>query len=61
MHRKTLKTISIIMLIAAVIFIIFALNHPEKCFPWNNFITFTIYGAYILIMLVLFIISLKRK
>jgi len=36
----------VIMLIIAIVFIMFALNHPEKSFPWNNTITWLLYGVY---------------
>ena len=31
--------------IVAIVFIMFALNHPEKSFPWNNTITWLLYGC----------------
>ena len=42
------RIIGLIMLIIAIVFIMFALNHPEKSFPWNNTITWLLYGVYFL-------------
>ena len=36
----------------------FALNHPEKSFPWNNTITWLLYGVYFLVTVVLLIACL---
>ena len=44
------------MLAAAVAFFIYALNHTEQSWPWGNEVTFTLYGIYGVIMLVLFFI-----
>ena len=43
------------MLIIAVAFIMFAVNHPEMSFPWNNTITWLLYGLYVLVTVVLLI------
>jgi hypothetical protein len=43
------------MLIIAIAFIVFALNHPEMSFPWNNTITWLLYGLYILVTVMLLI------
>ena len=55
MKKKISRTIGLTMLIIAVVFIMFALNHPEKSFPWNNTITWLLYGLYFLVTVVLFI------
>ena len=39
MKKSISRIIGVIMLIVAIVFIVFALNHPEKSFPWNNTIT----------------------
>ena len=49
------RIIGLIMLIIAIVFIMFALNHPEKSFPWNNTITWLLYGVYFLVTVVLLI------
>ncbi len=50
-----------IMLIVAIVFIMFALNHPEKSFPWNNTITWLLYGVYFLVAVVLLIAPKMKK
>ena len=55
------KIIAFIMLVFAVVFIIFALINPQYSFPWSNTVTYTIYGLYIIVMLVFFIKAFKNK
>lgn len=45
-NKKTSLLIGISLLTIAVCFIRYAVNHPEATFPWNNRITFLIYGIY---------------
>ena len=45
----------------AIVFIMFALNHPEKSFPWNNTITWLLYGVYFLVAVVLLIAPKIKK
>ena len=55
MKKSISRIIGLIMLIIAIVFIMFALNHPEKSFPWNNTITWLLYGVYFLVTIVLLI------
>ena len=55
MKKSISRIIGVIMLIVAIVFIMFALNHPEKSFPWNNTITWLLYGVYFLVAVVLLI------
>lgn len=48
-------------IIVAFVFIMFALNHPEKSFPWNNTITWLLYGVYFLVAVVLLIAPKIKK
>ena len=59
--KKTSRIIGGVMLAIAICFIIYAIKHPEGAFPWNNAITYTIYGIYTLVMIVLFIAPFKSK
>lgn len=61
MKKSISRIIGVIMLIVAVVFIIFALNHPEKSFPWNNTITWLLYGVYFLVTVVLLIAPKMKK
>ena len=44
MKKSISRIIGVIMLIVAIVFIVLALNYPEKSFPWNNTITWLLYG-----------------
>ena len=55
------RIIGVIMLIVAIVFIVLALNHPEKSFPWNNTITWLLYGIYFLVTVVLLIAPKMKK
>lgn len=61
MKKYTLRIIGIIMVIIAIIFVAFALNHPELSFPWSNTITFAIYGTYALVTVTLLVAPTKKK
>ena len=61
MKKSTSRIIGLLMLIIAVIFIMFALNHPEMSFPWNNTITWLLYGLYFLVTVVLLIAPKMKK
>lgn len=54
MTKKVSRIIAIVMLILAVVFLWYAVNHPEGTFPWSNTLTFILYGVYIIVMIVLF-------
>lgn len=58
---KVFLVIGILMLAAAVLFIAYALNHPEASFPWGNTVTYTIYIAYIAVMLTMFVLYFSIK
>lgn len=55
MKKRISRIIGLTMLIIAIVFIMFALNHPEKSFPWSNTITWLLYGVYFLVTVVLLI------
>ena len=61
MKKSVSRIIGLIMLIIAIVFILFALNHPEKSFPWNNTITRLLYGVYFLVTVVLLIAPKMKK
>ena len=61
MKKSISRIIGVIMLIVAIAFIIFALNHPEKSFPWSNRIIWLLYGVYFLVTIVLLIASKMKK
>ena len=61
MKKSISRIIGVIMLIVAIVFIVFALNHPEMSFPWNNTITWLLYGIYFLVTVVLLIAPKMKK
>ena len=61
MKKNISRIIGLIMLIIAIVFIMFALKHPEKSFPWNNIITWLLYGVYFLVTVVLLIAPKMKK
>ena len=61
MKKSISRIIGVIMLIVAIVFIVFALNHPEMSFLWNNTITWLLYGLYVLVIVVLFIAPKMKK
>ena len=54
-NKKYLK-IGLAMILIAILFVFYALKHPEASFPWPNSITYTIYLAY-LVLTIYFIIK----
>ena len=60
MKKRISRILGLIMLIIAIAFIEFALNHPEMSFPWNNTITWLLYGLYILVTVML-LMRLRRR
>lgn len=61
MTKKAFRIIGIVMLVAAIAFVIVALEHPEMGFPWSNTVTYTLYAVYLLAAVVLLLASIKRK
>ena len=58
---KSYLTASIILLLIAILFIVFALNNPQMSFPWSNSITYIIYAAYTIITLCMFGLAIKHR
>jgi len=52
--------ISIVMLLGAIVFIIFALNNPQASFPWSNTITYGIYIIYVIATVFLLVKGLLK-
>ena len=61
MKKSISRIIGLTMLIIAIVFIMFALNHPEKSFPWSHTITWLLYGVYFLVTVVLLIAPKMKK
>ena len=61
MKKSASRIVGLVMLIIAVAFIMFTVNHPEMSFPWNNTITWLLYGLYVLVTVVLLIAPKMKK
>ena len=55
MKKNVLRTIGLVMVAIAIAFVVFALNHPDMSFPWNNTVTWSLYGLYAIVTAVLLI------
>ncbi|MBS6062769.1 hypothetical protein [Criibacterium bergeronii] len=60
MTKRTSRIIASIMLIVFIIFISYALNHPEGSFPWMVEITYLLFALYIGVMIFLFVAPFKN-
>ena len=61
MNKKISRIIGLVMVAIAIVFVVFALNHPEMSFPWSNAVTWGIYGLYALVTALLLIAPAKNK
>lgn len=61
MTKRKSRIIGFIMLIVAVVFLFFAMQHPEMSFPWNNTVTYSLYIVYLVFMIIMFIAPFKRN
>lgn len=55
---KMFLGIGICMVVIAVAFFAFALNHTEKSFNCSNAITHAIYVAYLIVTVIMFVMSI---
>lgn len=60
MTKKQSRILGVAMLVIAAIFFIVALTHPETSFTLDISLTYLLYGAYFIIM-VIFLIAPFRK
>lgn len=60
LSQKASRILAGVMLLFAIGFFLFAINHPEASFPWSNPVTYAIYAIYALIMAVLFAAPRKK-
>lgn len=61
MKKNVSGTIGLVMVVIAIAFVVFVLNHPEMSFPWSNTITWVLYGLYAIVTVVLLITPAKRR
>ena len=55
-----MRMIGIVMLVIAIAFAAYALQHPEGSFPWSGNVTRAVYAVYVIVMIV-FIVSPGKK
>ena len=60
MTKKLSRIIGILMFVLAIAFVMFAFSHPKMSFPWNNTITYPLYGVYFIAMVVMFVAPFKK-
>ena len=58
--RHSCRMTATLMMVAAVIFVIYSLNHPEFSWPWSNEITYGIYVLYAVVLAGLCVIAFKK-
>ena len=65
MKKSTSLIIGGVLAALAVCFVVYAAGHPEASFPWSNWITFMLYGAYVWLLMKFLVdipfLSAKRK
>ena len=61
MKMNVSRIIGLVMVTIAIIFVGFALNHPEMSFPWSNTITWGLYGVYAVVAVIFLIAPTKKK
>ncbi|WP_311492766.1 hypothetical protein [uncultured Anaerococcus sp.] len=50
-NSKRYLLIGLGMILIAIVFIAYALGHPEASFPWSNNITYIIYMTYLVLVI----------
>lgn len=50
-----------VLVIAALVFVVYAISNPQLSFPWGNTITYTIYAAYIILTIAMFVLAVKNR
>lgn len=61
MTKKRSRLLGGILLLAGVLFVLYALQNPQASFPWSNAVTYSLYGLYAAVILVLLAAPFKRR
>lgn len=54
-NKKTYAVLGSALCLLAAVFIAIALSHPELCFPWPNWVSYTLYSLYAIFTAVVFL------
>lgn len=60
MKSKIFLIMGIVLTIIMIVFVIFALQHPEMSFRWGNTITYLFYLVYIVVTITMYVLYFKR-
>lgn len=60
MTKKRSRLLGGVLLLAGVLFVLYALQNPQASFPWSNAVTYGLYGLYAAVILVLLAAPFKR-
>ena len=61
MKAKPFAIIGTVMLVIAIVFFFYAINHPEGNFPWSYETTWIIYKTYLSVMALNFLTAIIIK
>ena len=50
-----------LLVVAAIAFVAYALGHPELSFPWSTQTTHILYGLYVDVVVLLFVLAFWKK
>ena len=62
MRKSAVYTsIGVVMIAAAILFFLCALNNPQASFPWSNTVSYTLYALYAVLTAAFFILGWKSR
>ena len=61
MTKKRARLLALLLVLAAVLFVCYALQNSQAGFPWGNGVTYTLYGVYAAAIAVLLVAPFKRR
>lgn len=57
---KVFLCIGVLLIVIAIIFVFFALSHPEMSFIGGNAVAYPVYALYFIITVVMFVLAKKK-
>lgn len=61
MSKKSSRILGLIMLVIAIVFVVFAINHPEMSWSMPLEVVYAMYIAYLIVMIFFLISPFKKK